>query len=365
MASKAASRKKRSRRVASRPEAAASGEHLGIYGSELEMAARVSAECGEIETGGDTYGLWTRGGRPMIMLATGPGPNATHESAHFAQDIDFCRETIERIEGRYGVQWLGTWHSHHRLGLPRPSGGDVNQVQSLTRRNGFDRWCEIIVTFEGGGNISRHSRARQGRGQRTVASGAIRCSAFLYTNPQQGEKVEVPIRVFPGISPFRLTVLAAGALDCNQIGEEGFCFPHERIVYEAFDPTSEAIGQASQIPEVVIEQLEELPEEAQEGIELSTTAETVIVELPIPQGRSARVSYARTPPHFIENVQVGNETNGVLEDVTEACLDGRRRVRLRDVFAALGPSARGKTIRTRSVRALAAAEGEEGLDATA
>jgi len=101
----------------------------------FESEAR--ALCGEAalrddpETGGLLAGLGAPDGHPVILLATGPGPDAVHEPTHFAQDRDLFRHMM-RSQECYGAQWVGTWHSHPSVGIRSLSGRDVSQATPPT-----------------------------------------------------------------------------------------------------------------------------------------------------------------------------------------------------------------------------------------
>ena len=69
--------------------------YVVAWESELRFMAGLAARGGNIETGGEVYGLETHAGRPVIILATTPGPNAIHEVARFRQDIDFFKKINE------------------------------------------------------------------------------------------------------------------------------------------------------------------------------------------------------------------------------------------------------------------------------
>ena len=100
-----------------------------IYSSELDYMARCIQDCPNIETGGQLYGAWTASGVPRVIYVLGPGPRANHQTTFFNQDIEYL-ETIGAKLKEYGLQHIGEWHSHHRLGLPCPSGHDAQTMQN-------------------------------------------------------------------------------------------------------------------------------------------------------------------------------------------------------------------------------------------
>ena len=199
---------------------------LPIPESEAQVVCGDSQWWGDDETGGELHGLYTACGHPVVLLATGPGPKAIHEPTHFAQDFDSFRR-MNRLLTSLGLQPVGTWHAHQSLGIHGPSGGDVRQVISLTRRNNLQKWCEIITTCP-----ADSESAASGRNRADAASDGGRTytlNAFLYSDPQNGVHERVPIRIIPGISPYRIVVLLSGKVAPADIAEHGLCFPRERI----------------------------------------------------------------------------------------------------------------------------------------
>ena len=119
-----------------------------IWQSELEFMAGLAYRAGCIETGGEVYGLQTHGGRPVIMFATPPGPNAIHKFAFYQQDIEYFRKTNSLLLNQFGIQYLGNWHSHHVLAFQGPSYGDTRSLRSIASKNRYQRLCQFVLTFE-------------------------------------------------------------------------------------------------------------------------------------------------------------------------------------------------------------------------
>ncbi len=101
-----------------------------IYRSEIDYISRCIMDYPRIETGGQLFGLWTNAGVPVVLYAVGPGRNANHQETFFNQDLDYLVPLGEEIIRRYGIQHIGEWHSHHRLGLAKPSGHDAHNISS-------------------------------------------------------------------------------------------------------------------------------------------------------------------------------------------------------------------------------------------
>ena len=155
-----------------------------FYESELELMAACMAEHPNLETGGDLFGLWTHDGAPVVMLATGPGPQARHYPTSFYQDASFLESTHRDIHNRHGLVNLGGWHSHHHIGLDQPSGGDLQTVWSGLAET---RWPRFLLAI---GNFPE-------RGERSCSFGL----SVFHTGHHRVEQVGA--RVLPGASPYR------------------------------------------------------------------------------------------------------------------------------------------------------------------
>lgn len=99
-----------------------------IYRSELDYLSRCIADYPECETGGHLFGYWTVQGVPVILYATGPGPNCMHGSVECHHDHDYYTRIRDILENTIALQHIGDWHSHHQLSLNHPSGGDVHAM---------------------------------------------------------------------------------------------------------------------------------------------------------------------------------------------------------------------------------------------
>jgi transcriptional regulator with XRE-family HTH domain len=167
--------------------------YLLTWESEVRAIAS-EASAWSIETGGDLFGRWQD--IPTVLLATKAGPNAKRDHAHFRLDVEYLRSLSETMASDWALRYFGDWHSHHRLGLTSPSGGDQKRILSLAARNQFLGMTEIIVTLE------------EGRDEPVV-----RIHPWIYDLPSD-ERGPYPLRikVLPGVSPVRQALLARRAL---------------------------------------------------------------------------------------------------------------------------------------------------------
>jgi hypothetical protein len=115
-----------------------------IFKSELDYISRCILDRKNIETGGQLFGYWSEDGRPVVMYAIGPGPKANHQSTFFNQDVDYLVSIGRFLKENYGLKHIGEWHSHHQLGLARPSGHDVHTMVSTIREKGLGQFLLCI-----------------------------------------------------------------------------------------------------------------------------------------------------------------------------------------------------------------------------
>ena len=101
-----------------------------------------------IETGGDLFGLWADKYTAVIQLVLGPGKSCTRTTVSFYQDIDYLRRVGSYLTQNEGVCHIGEWHSHHQLGLARPSGGDENTVWNNMPTYNLKRFVIFIANIQ-------------------------------------------------------------------------------------------------------------------------------------------------------------------------------------------------------------------------
>lgn len=120
-----------------------------IFLSELDYISRCILDYPEIETGGQLFGYWTEDNVPVVVYAIGPGRNANHQVTFFNQDVNYLLEIGGELRSRYGLHHIGEWHSHHKLGLARPSGHDVNTMVSTIKEKNLGRFLLCIGNTDG------------------------------------------------------------------------------------------------------------------------------------------------------------------------------------------------------------------------
>lgn len=132
------------------------GHGILIFKSELDYISRCILDRKNIETGGQLFGYWSEDGRPVVMYAIGPGPKANHQITFFNQDVDYLVTVGHYLKENFGLKHIGEWHSHHQLGLAKPSGHDVNTMVSTIREKDLGQFLLCI------GNCDKRSSSLNG-----------------------------------------------------------------------------------------------------------------------------------------------------------------------------------------------------------
>ncbi len=158
-----------------------------IYPEEKEFLRNSTLQYQNIETGGDLFGLWQNESEVVVQLVTGPGKYCRRTPTAFFQDRTYLSNVGGYLTTAKGLCNIGEWHSHHRLNLPEPSGGDKATVWRNMPGCGLKRFLLIIATI--------------------TPTGQVDINGFMLTAPRNGssnggiERVET--RVLNGQNPFR------------------------------------------------------------------------------------------------------------------------------------------------------------------
>ena len=104
-----------------------------------------------IETGGDLFGLWANKYSAVIQLVLGPGKDCRRTSTSFYQDVNYLEKVGMHLTQKEGICHIGEWHSHHQLGLARPSRGDENTVWNNMPTYNLTRFVIFIANINHSG----------------------------------------------------------------------------------------------------------------------------------------------------------------------------------------------------------------------
>jgi len=121
-----------------------------IYKGELEYISRCILDYPNIETGGNLFGFYTTFRIPVIQYVLGPGEHSEHNPTHFKQDEEFFNLNADMLINEHALHHIGTWHSHHKLGIDHPSGGDANSIIYGMKEDGLEAFLLVI------GNIGKN-----------------------------------------------------------------------------------------------------------------------------------------------------------------------------------------------------------------
>lgn len=99
-----------------------------MYEAELNYLKWLVVQKADIETGGDLFGLWQNEHTAIVQLILGPGKDCSRTTTSFHQDVNYLGDVGEYLTSSQGLCNIGEWHSHHRIGLTEPSGGDQRTV---------------------------------------------------------------------------------------------------------------------------------------------------------------------------------------------------------------------------------------------
>ena len=101
----------------------------------------------EIETGGDLFGLWIDKHTAVVQFVLGPGQCCKRTPVSFFQDTKYLESAGTFLTKNHGLCNIGQWHSHHRLSLNTPSGGDKNTVWGNMPELHLNRYIVFIANI--------------------------------------------------------------------------------------------------------------------------------------------------------------------------------------------------------------------------
>ena len=152
-----------------------------------EMCAHVLRKP-DIETGGDLFGLWLDERKAVVQLALGPGKGCKRTSVSFYQDVSYLAKVGSYLTKKEGVCHVGEWHSHHQLGLARPSGGDESTVWRNMPTYKLSRFVIFIANIEA-----------------TSQNYKVNIGCFLFEMDSKGKRLPVrqgAFKILPSKNPF-------------------------------------------------------------------------------------------------------------------------------------------------------------------
>ena len=120
-----------------------------IYANEYEYLKWLVLQKQNIETGGDLFGVWQNELSAVVQFVLGPGKDCRRTSTSFHQDVRYLENVGKYLTSNEGICNIGEWHSHHRIGLAQPSGGDQNTVWGNIGTVSGGRFLLFIANIHG------------------------------------------------------------------------------------------------------------------------------------------------------------------------------------------------------------------------
>lgn len=284
---------------------------MAIYESELQ-AIGLESSSWDSETGGDLFGIW--GEIPIVYLATKTGPNSVRDQAHFRLDVDYLIKLSVELEHSWGLRYFGDWHSHHRLGLETPSGGDRARIQRLASKNAFQEMAEFIVTFSTSYDADK----------------AVHIHPYAYLQlPSDRISDIVPI-VLTGTSPVRDALTRGGLLpEQNLAAFSSFSLDRVVVPREPLPRVPGHIGPAAQpITDRVIRRGIAQLETASAGrVEIHETSFGYVLVVPVNEDDHVAFAIDSSWPHKVLQVDWMDRRAGMTEELPIA-IDGASMVNI-------------------------------------
>ena len=173
---------------------------VAIYAKEYREICAWVLKNQTLETGGDLFGLWADDRTAVIQLVLGPGENCRRAPHSFYQDVQYLEKVGSDLTGKEALCHIGEWHSHHTIGLTRPSGGDEGTVWRNMPNYGLNRFILFIANI----------------GSLSPSEVIVGCFLFEF---EKGSRRKLPVlegsfEFLPDESPFRskcVSVLEKGA----------------------------------------------------------------------------------------------------------------------------------------------------------
>ena len=272
---------------------------MAIYESELQAIGQESASW-DFETGGDLFGIW--GEIPIVYLATKSGPNSVRDHAHFRLDVDYLIKLSIQLEKDWGLRYFGDWHSHHRLGLLTPSGGDKARIQRLAEKNEFREMAEFIITFS----------------PSYSADQAIHVHPYAYLHLPSDRITDIVPIVLSGTSPVRDVLMREGLLPDQQL-DTYTSFSLDRVVVPR-EPLPRVPGHIGPVAKPITDRVIQrsvgaLEVASSSSVEIHETAFGFVLVAHVTDSHYVAIAVDGTWPHAVLRVDWMNRSAGTSEEL--------------------------------------------------
>lgn len=287
-----------------------------IYESEYRAIVAEAQRLPETETGGDLYGTFTHGSNPIIWLASGPGPHVRHEHTHFEQDSTFTTYWESRLTQEFGLQYIGSWHSHHFLGLEEPSGGDVGAAQLYARQHNRHITLEIIVNH-------RHTGTKRGEQPFNTT-----LRPYFYPNAQNAQMERFILATFvplAGVSPIRQRLGANELATFNIVNWQrasGFQLPSAPVPQNAQSQITQSVhvDDAIIMPDLLGNELQSIADEIQD-FNITVTGNAFLVSVTLQNSCILALVIQQQPDLRIVQVNLIDTSRDINENISRVLHD--------------------------------------------
>lgn len=110
---------------------------LNITRKVYDFIVRTTKDSPKVETGGILMGHDIKPLTVNVTYASLPGPKAYHSPSKFIRDTEYCSKVLQEHYDKYGVDYVGEWHSHI-VPLRGVSGGDIATLASIIYDPDYD-----------------------------------------------------------------------------------------------------------------------------------------------------------------------------------------------------------------------------------
>lgn len=111
---------------------------LIVSASVRDFIVQTATESPDVETGGILMGPPNSpSGTVVVTHASDGGPGAQQTAGMFLRNTEYCRGVLHDHYERFGVDYVGEWHSHI-LPLRGPSMGDLATIAGIMHDPDYD-----------------------------------------------------------------------------------------------------------------------------------------------------------------------------------------------------------------------------------
>jgi len=120
--------------------------HLFLSDAARQLIEHEARSSPNKETGGILMGYIDAPATVRVTHASGSGPGAYRSPREFLRDTEYCTEVLREHYERFGVDYVGEWHSHI-LPIAELTTGDVDTLVGIILDPDYDfaAFAKILV----------------------------------------------------------------------------------------------------------------------------------------------------------------------------------------------------------------------------